>query len=89
MESYDGMDHPIKNLYFRVSEAFDQLWIVVFYVIGMIALAFHLNHGFASAFQTLGLNHKKYTPIIEFIGKVFSILIPFGFAFIPIYMYFF
>ena len=87
MAEYSGYDHAVNDLYERVSIAFKVLWIVIVYVIGQIALAFHLWHGFSSAFQTLGLNHKKYTPIISFIGKSYSILIPLGFALIPILMY--
>jgi succinate dehydrogenase / fumarate reductase cytochrome b subunit len=51
----------------------------------MIILAFHLQHGFQSAFQTLGINHKKYTPIIKTIGVAYAILVPLGFAIIPIW----
>jgi len=83
---YEGMG--LKDLYTRVSVAFKQLWIVIAYLVGLFALAFHLMHGFQSAFQTLGINHKKYTPIIKFLGMAYSILIPLGFAIIPIYMYF-
>ena len=78
----------VRDLYTRVATAFKVPWIVVVYVIGQLVLAFHLWHGFASAFQTLGLNHAKYTPIIEFVGKAFAILIPAGFALIPIYHFF-
>lgn len=83
-----GQEHGVADLYSRVNVAFDQWWIVLIYVLGMIALAFHLMHGFQSAFQTLGINHKKYTPIINFLGIGYSIIIPFGFALIPIIMYF-
>ena len=87
---YDStsLGHPVVNLYERVSYSFSQLWIVIAYLIGLIVLAFHLNHGFASAFQTLGINHKKYTPFINALGKGYSIIIPLGFAIIPIYHYF-
>jgi succinate dehydrogenase / fumarate reductase cytochrome b subunit len=53
----------------------------------MIGVAFHLWHGFISAFQTLGLNHLKYNGLISFVGKAFSILVPALFALIPIMMY--
>ncbi len=56
-----------------------------FYVIAMLLLGFHLNHGFQSAFQSLGLNHKKYTPLIKKLGLAYSVLIPLGFAAIPIF----
>lgn len=84
----DGQTHGVSDLYSRVNLAFDQWWVVLFYVLGMIALAFHLYHGFQSSFQTLGLNHKKYTPIINFLGVGFAIIVPFAFALIPIIMYF-
>jgi len=64
------------------------IWTIL-YIVGLIALAFHLNHGFSSAFQTLGLNHKKYTPFIEGMGKLYSIAIPLGFAIIPIVIFLF
>jgi succinate dehydrogenase / fumarate reductase cytochrome b subunit len=54
----------------------------------MFALAFHLIHGFKSACQTFGLNHKKYNGIINFIGVwLFGVLIPLGFAVIPVVIY--
>lgn len=88
MVSYAGFDHAVKDLYTRVSIAFKELWIVFAYLIGLLALFFHLWHGFDSAFQTLGLRHKKYTPLISAVGKAYSILVPVGFAIIPLYIYF-
>jgi len=80
--------HEINDLYARVNIAFKELWIVIVYLIGLLALGFHLSHGFASAFQTLGLRHKKYTPLIKGLGIAYSILIPLAFAIIPLYIYF-
>ena len=57
------------------------------YVFAMISMAFHLSHGFQSAFQSMGINHPTYTPVINFVGKAFSILIPAGFASLPIYLF--
>ena len=88
MVEYEGYDYAVKDLYARVNMAFAELWIVVCYLIGLAALAFHLIHGFGSAFQTLGLRHKKYTPLIHGVGVAYSILIPIGFAIIPLYVYF-
>ncbi|PRD46744.1 succinate dehydrogenase cytochrome b subunit [Sphingobacterium haloxyli] len=78
-----------RDLYKQVDFAFQNIGIVIFYVIAMAALSFHLIHGFKSAFQTLGVSHKKYVPIIEFLGVwVFGIVIPIGFALMPLYFYF-
>jgi succinate dehydrogenase / fumarate reductase, cytochrome b subunit len=76
----------VKDLYKEVADAFKQPLIVIFYVLAMIAMAFHLIHGFQSAFQTLGLNHPKYTPFIKNVGIfIFGILIPIAFAAMPVY----
>lgn len=89
MTSYtiDGFTKEYKNLFFEVNEAFHNPAIVGLYVVAMLIIAFHLYHGFASAFQTLGLNHKKYTPAIKAIGVLFSIVVPAAFALIPLYIY--
>jgi succinate dehydrogenase / fumarate reductase cytochrome b subunit len=84
--NYDGVQ--VKNLYEVVDTAYTLWWYVIIYVVSMAILAFHLWHGFASAFQTLGLNHSKYNPLINFAGKAFAIIVPILFAIIPIFMYF-
>lgn len=89
MVNYPGMEEKVADLYYKVDLSFQQLWIVAFYVLAMIGLSFHLLHGFQSAFQTLGLNHERYTPLIKGVGKVYSIFVPLGFAIIPLYYYFF
>lgn len=50
------------------------------YFIGVIVLGVHLSHGFASAFQSIGLNHPKYMPLIKLVGKIFAVIIAVGFA---------
>ncbi len=57
----------------------------VIYIILLILMGFHLNHAFQSAFQSLGLNHSKYTPFIKAVGDVYSVAVPLGFIFIPLY----
>ena len=59
----------------------------IFYVVSMSVLSFHLWHGFSSAFQSLGLNHPKYTPLIGLIGRGFAIVVPLLFAIIPVIVY--
>lgn len=76
-----------KNLYKETVEAFEQSWLVALYVLAMAAIAFHLWHGFASAFQTLGMNHPRWNPLINGLGKSFSVLVPAAFAIIPLYIY--
>lgn len=75
------------DLFAVMVETFQNPLLVLLYVLSMFSLAYHLLHGFASAFQTLGLNHKKYTPIIKAVGVWYSILISIIFASMPIVMY--
>jgi succinate dehydrogenase / fumarate reductase cytochrome b subunit len=77
----------VKNIYAVVAAAYTQVWYVAIYVVSMLFLAFHLWHGFGSAFQTLGLNHLKYNPLIQFVGRAFAIIVPALFAVIPIWMF--
>ncbi|PSR52159.1 succinate dehydrogenase [Adhaeribacter arboris] len=86
VQTIEGEEY--EDLYSVVVESFQIWWYVTIYVIAMAALCFHLIHGFASAFQTLGLNHKKYTPAIQAIGYGFSILVCLGFAAMPLYFFF-
>lgn len=83
---YNGQE--VKDLYSIVALAFSQAWYVALYVVCMIMLAFHLWHGFASAFQSLGLNHLKYNAAINFVGRAIAIIIPALFAWIPVSMFF-
>ncbi len=75
------------SLYDEVALQFSEEWVVISYLVGLVALSLHLIHGFQSAFQTLGLNQKKYTPLIKGLGWAFSILVPLGFASMPVYFY--
>ncbi len=85
MVTIDGIEH--KDLFKLVSEAFKQPLFVGLYVLSMVALGFHLWHGFQSAFQTLGLNHQKYSPFVEKAGYGFAVVVPIGYAIIPIIMF--
>lgn len=85
--SYPGAEYAVKDLYALVASTYTNIWFVLFYVVSMIFIGFHLYHGFESAFQTLGLNHQKWTPLVKVIGRAYSIIVPLGFAIIPIWMY--
>ena len=68
-EPFDqGHPHPERQLHGGV------------YLIGVIILGIHLWHGFASAFQSLGITHPQYAGLIKWAGVVFAIVIGLGFA---------
>jgi succinate dehydrogenase / fumarate reductase cytochrome b subunit len=78
--------HKLTFDFFRDSKI--GLAATIGYVLAMLALAFHLWHGFQSAFQSLGATSSKLTPAIKLFGKLFSIIVPLLFAIIPIYIHF-
>jgi succinate dehydrogenase / fumarate reductase cytochrome b subunit len=59
--------------------AYDFIYLTCFLLLG-----FHLYHAFSSAFQTLGLNHRIWTPVVKVLAWVYAIAIPAGFAIIAI-----
>lgn len=62
--------------------------VVILYIISFLILGFHLHHGFQSGFQSLGLNHSKYTPFINLLSTAVSIILTVGFTIIPLVIYF-
>lgn len=86
LTTHEGVQ--IRDLYKLVVEEFSKKWTVIAYEAVMILLGFHLRHGFWSAFQSLGMNHPKYSPIIYVLGIIFAIVIAVGFLAIPPYIYF-
>ena len=83
----DSNGDEIKDMFTIVKIAFSEWWYSAIYVLAMILLGSHLNHGFQSAFQSVGLRHKKYTPTIKMLGTGFAILITIGFISFPIYLF--
>jgi len=76
--------------YYNIVTGFFQMWwYAALYVVAVCFLFFHLNHGFQSAFQTFGWNHKKYTPLIKKLGTLYATIMAVAFASLPIYFFFF
>jgi succinate dehydrogenase / fumarate reductase, cytochrome b subunit len=83
---YDGKDY--HDLGIMVIDKFKIGGFVLFYIICFLILSFHLLHGFQSAFQSLGLEHKRYTPLIKAAGVIYTVAVTAGFILIPVYIYF-
>lgn len=70
--------------YAETVEKFAPFWRTIIYVIAFVLLSLHLWHGFASSFQTMGVNNK-YTKGITAFTQLFAVVVPLAFAFIAIY----
>jgi len=91
-EGYKDLHSAVMAFFGKDSEGMKAnplAWLgVLLYTISMAVLSFHLMHGFAAAFQSLGLRHPRYTALIGNIGKGFAIIVPTLFAIIPLYIFF-
>jgi succinate dehydrogenase / fumarate reductase, cytochrome b subunit len=76
-----------RTMYEIVADAFKNPWNDVFYIIALGFLAYHLKHGFQSAFQTFGIRHPKYQWVIDAVAVLFWFLIPITFAALPLYFF--
>lgn len=76
------------NLYEKMKDTFSNIFIVLIYEAGVIALFWHLVHGFQSAFRTLGLTNHKYIHIIKATGVGYSVIICLAFFLMPLSFYF-
>lgn len=85
LEEVQGKNY--HNLFILMVDKFHNPVIVALYVLGCISLAYHLLHGFQSAFRTLGMHNTRYITIIKGLGTAFSIVVPFVFAMMPISIY--
>ena len=84
---YNGIKH--HNLYAEMRDVFvGNTLIVAMYVLACGSLAYHLLHGFQSAFKTIGIHNKKINGLIHSVGVGFSIIVPLLFALMPLSFYF-
>lgn len=77
----------MRDLYRLVVETFSKPGYVIWYVAAMVFLGLHLRHGFWSAFQSLGMHHPRYTPIIYSVGILIAVVLALGFIGIPVWIY--
>ena len=85
LEEVEGKNY--HNMFIVMVDVFQNPVVVILYILGCISLAYHLLHGFQSAFRTLGLHNTRYIGMVKGIGAAFSIIVPLVFALMPISMY--
>lgn len=75
--------YSIAHSLFKIP-AYNIIYLVCFTLLGL-----HLYHAFSSAFQTFGLNHRIWKPVIDVVALIYALVIPAGFAFISISLWLF
>ncbi len=78
-ENFYGTVHSLFKI-----PAYDIIYLTCFALLGL-----HLFHAFSSAFRTLGLNHRIWTPVVNIVALLYAVVIPAGFAFISLTLWLF
>jgi succinate dehydrogenase / fumarate reductase cytochrome b subunit len=79
----------VRDLYRLVQEIYSHPGYVAFYIVSMVLVGLHLWHGVSSAFQTVGVDARRWTPAIRLLGWVMAVVIAAGFMTIPLWIFFF
>jgi len=79
-------DKSVTPIYQQMTATFSNPLWVIFYAAAMVVVALHISHGFWSLFQTFGLNHPRYMPLIMKLGLVVTLVFGIGFGIVPIYL---
>ncbi len=82
------VDKTDQAIYQIVLDTFSNPGYTSFYIVAMVIVATHVSHGLWSAFQTLGINNSEYMPFLRVISTIFSVVVGFGFGFLPVYISF-
>jgi len=84
--TFHFVDRGEHGIFAIVAQVFHRPGYVVFYLFSMLVAAFHIKHGFWSAFQSIGANHPKYMPLIRAVGVLFSVAVVLGFGSVPVFV---
>jgi succinate dehydrogenase / fumarate reductase cytochrome b subunit len=80
------VDKSVTPIYQQMAATFaNPLWVIL-YVVAMVTVAVHISHGFWSMFQTFGINHPRYMPLIMKLGLLVTLVFGIGFGILPIYL---
>jgi succinate dehydrogenase / fumarate reductase cytochrome b subunit len=77
-------DFEKNEAYHNVVKDFQVWWINVIYIVAMVMVGLHINHGFWSASQTLGVNRPHRNATIRATGTTLAVLITVGFIAVPV-----
>ena len=72
------------DVYSMMVYGFQNIYVSIFYIVGLFLLTLHLTHGSSSFFQSLGLNNQRLTPKLAIGGRIFAWLIFIGYTSIPV-----
>ncbi len=75
-----------RSIYQIVLETFSNPGYTIFYILSMVVVAVHVDHGFWSLLQTLGINNLECMPILRMVSSAFSLFVGIGFGSLPVFI---
>lgn len=92
--THAGLEVPVlmsngkhgHDMFLLMQITFQEWWVVILYVLACVSLAYHLRHGFHSAFRTLGVSNNRYLKLLSALGFAFAVIVSLVFALMPIAM---
>lgn len=72
---YEGASVPPTAGTLFIQEVFSQWWVLVTYLIGFVALWFHMTHGFWSMFQSIGWDSTVWIPRLKKISNWWTTIV--------------
>lgn len=88
LADFHFVDKTGTTIFHIVSSTFGNPVYIIIYTLAVVIVAIHVSHGFWSLFQTIGFNHPKYMPPLKGLAIVVSLILGFGFGFLPLYVAF-
>lgn len=82
------LDGDLPNVFRMVVDSFSQAGYALAYVVAMTVLFFHISHGFASLFQTSGINNDATLPWLGRLSRAVAVMLAAGFVSIPVLIFF-
>jgi succinate dehydrogenase / fumarate reductase cytochrome b subunit len=79
----------MRDLYRLLHETFQNPGFVIWYLVSLVVLGFHLSHGFGSSFQSLGIKNDRTAPVLNKLSLLYGVVVAGGFIAQPIFMFFF
>jgi succinate dehydrogenase / fumarate reductase, cytochrome b subunit len=79
-----NQDFKADQPYHNIVADFQVWWVNVIYLVAVTMVGIHINHGFWSAAQTLGVNRPTRDKAIKTLGSTLAVVITAGFAMVPI-----
>lgn len=79
-----NQDFVADRPYHNIVADFQVWWVNLIYIVALLMLGLHINHGFWSAAQTLGLNRPSRARAIKVLGSALAFVITAGFLMVPL-----